>query len=347
MFLIVQIPCFNEELTLPRVLAGIPRQIPGVNRVDVMVVDDGSSDATAETARRLGVEHVVRHKTNTGLAGAFRSGLDRALALGADIIVNMDGDNQYDGKDIPRLIQPILDGKADIVIGDRQADRNPHFSPMKRKLQKFGSFVVRLFSSTQAPDAVSGFRALSREAAYRINIVSSFSYTIEMVIQAGRKKLAIASVPIETNAPLRESRLFKSIPQFIQRSATTVLRMYAMYKPLRAFVYIGAIIVAIGLLPIIRFLVLFAMGDSAGHVQSLVLGAGLSTIGILTFLIGILGDLIGFNRQLLEMTLEKVRRIEAQIEWEKRAFTAFERNPPKIIADEEGERKAHIRIAEG
>ena len=310
MKLIVQIPCFNEELTLPQTVADIPRHIAGIERVEILVVDDGSSDRTAELARELGVEHVVRHRTNKGLARAFRSGLERSLALGADIIVNTDGDNQYAAADIPRLVAPILAGEADIVIGDRQTARVTHFSYFKKKLQALGSLAVRLLSHTEVPDAVSGFRALSREAALDLNIVSRFSYTIEMLIQAGRKRMAIASVPVGTNPKTRDSRLFKSVPGFVGRSATTMLRMYSMYHPLKAFFYIGLALTAVGVIPILRFLYFSLFESGLGHVQSLILGGVLVVIGLTTMLFGLLADLIGFNRQLIEMTLAKVRRLE-------------------------------------
>ena len=310
MKLIVQIPCFNEEATLRDTVADIPRAIDGVDQVEILIIDDGSSDRTVPLALQLGVDHIVQHTNNKGLARAFRSGIEAGLALGADIIVNTDGDNQYAGRDIPKLVRPILDGEADIVVGDRQTDKMAHFSPFKKALQRLGSRVVRLLSGTDVPDAVSGFRAISREAALQINIVSPFSYTIEMLIQAGRKRMAVASVPIATNAPTRKSRLFKSIPHFLQRSVSTMLRMYSMYQPLKIFLMIGTALSAAGLLPILRFLYFYAIGDSQGHVQSLILGGVLLIIGLTTFLIGLVADLIGFNRQLIEMTLEKVRRLE-------------------------------------
>lgn len=313
MKLIVQIPCLNEERTLPETVADIPRSIPGVDRVEILIIDDGSTDRTVEVAREIGVDHVVRHRNTKGLAPAFRTGIDACLRRGADIIVNTDGDNQYCGADIPALIQPILDGKADIVVGDRQTATVPHFSAFKKLLQKYGSAVVRRVSRTAVPDAVSGFRAISREAALHLNIVSPFSYTIEMLIQAGRKKMAVAAVPIRTNAKTRDSRLFRSIPQFLERSLTTMVRMYSMYRPLKFFVAIGALITLAGMLPILRFLYLYAVGDGEGHIQSLVLGGALLVIGLMTFLIGLVADLIGFNRQLMEMTLEKVRRIELEM----------------------------------
>jgi glycosyltransferase involved in cell wall biosynthesis len=313
MKLIVQIPAYNEEHTLPDVVRGVPRHIVGVDRVEILVVDDGSADKTAAVARQAGVDHIVRHKNNKGLARAFATGLDACLGLGADIIVNIDADHQYDPSDIPLLIQPILLGHADIVIGDRQPEVVEHFSPTKRRLQALGSSVVKSLSGTDVPDAVSGFRALSKDAALKLNIVSSFSYTTEMVIQAGRKNLAVTSVPIRTNAPTRPSRLFRSTSQFIARSTVTMARIFAMYKPLRTFLFIGSILFVAGILPILRFLYFWVNGNGQGHVQSLILGGVLVILGCLTLLVALVADLIGFNRQLIEMTLEKVRRIENEM----------------------------------
>jgi glycosyltransferase involved in cell wall biosynthesis len=310
MKLIVQIPCFNEEHTLPDTVADIPREIPGVDAVEILVVDDGSTDRTAEVARELGVDHVIVNKNNLGLARTFRKGLDACLRFGADIIVNTDGDNQYAGRDIPALIAPIVEGRADLVVGDRQTHKVPHFSYFKKLLQRLGSKMVRTLSGVQVPDAVSGFRAISREAAFRLNIISPFSYTIEMLIQAGKKHMAVVSVPVGTNPKTRESRLFKSIPKFIERSLTTMIRMYTMFQPLRVFFYIGTLLSLIGLVPVVRFLVFYFMGDGSGHLQSLVLGGVLLMMGFVAFLVGMVADLISFNRQLIEMTLERVRRME-------------------------------------
>ena len=313
MKLIVQIPCYNEEATLPETVAAIPRLIQGIDKVEILIIDDGSTDRTVEVARGLGVDHIVTQTRNRGLANAFRAGLDACLKAGADIIVNTDGDNQYSGADIPRLVRPILDGRADIVVGDRETQRVAHFSPLKKFLQALGSGVVRRLSGLEVPDAVSGFRAISREAALRLNIVSGFSYTIEMLIQAGRKRMAVASVPIATNKVTRKSRLFKSIPNFIKRSVATMLRIYAMYQPLKVFAMVGGVLAVIGVLPIFRFLYFYAIGDGEGHVQSLILGGALVIIAVVSFLIGLVADLIGFNRQLLEMTLEKVREMELKL----------------------------------
>lgn len=313
MKLIVQIPCFNEEQTLSQTVADIPRQIEGVDRVEVLIVDDGSTDRTIEIAREAGVDHIVVNKRNQGLAASFRNGLDMSLKLGADIVVNTDGDNQYAGWDIPKLIAPILAGTADIVIGDRQTDGIEHFSKGKKVLQKLGSGLVRSLSGTDVPDVVSGFRAYSRDAALQMNIVSTFSYTIETVIQAGSKQLAVTSVPVETNEKTRESRLFSSIPKFIERQLNTIVRMYSMYKPLRVFFYLGTILMVVGLIPIIRFLYFYVTGDGGGHIQSLILGGSLTILGFITYLIALLADLVGFNRKLLELTLEKVRRLELSL----------------------------------
>jgi len=314
MKLIVQIPCYNEEATLPQTLADIPREIPGVDEVEILIVDDGSTDGTVLVARELGVDHIVRHKRNRGLAATFRTGLDACLRLGADVIVNTDGDNQYAGRDIPKLIAPILRGEADMVVGDRQTWHVAHFSRGKRMLQAVGSYVVRKLSETDVPDTVSGFRAFSREAALQTNIVSPFSYTIETIIQAGKKRMAIASVPIGTNGKTRNSRLFKSIPQFIGKSVGTIVRMYAMYHPLRVFFYISMALMLLGAVPIVRFLYFYFAGNGSGHVQSLVLGGALLSMGFLALMVGLVADLISFNRQLLEFILEKTRRLALQTE---------------------------------
>lgn len=310
MKLIVQIPCFNEEHTLPQTVADIPKKIDGIDRIEVLVIDDGSSDRTVETARELGVQHIVRNKKNIGLARTFRRGLDACLRAGADIIVNTDGDNQYAGADIAKLVQPIIEGRADMVIGDRQTSQIAHFSRAKKLLQWLGSGIVRKLAGIWVPDTVSGFRAFSREAAIRTNVVSSFSYTIETVIQAGKKDIVVVSVPVSTNRKTRESRLFKSIPSFIERQVSTIVRMYAMYQPLRVFFYIGSILIVLGLIPILRFLYFYFTAGGEGHIQSLILGGVLLIMGFIAYLAGLVADLISFNRQLLEMTLEKVKRLE-------------------------------------
>jgi len=310
MKLIVQIPCYNEEQTLPGTIKHIPRKIEGVDQVEILIIDDGSIDRTVEVAKEIGVDHIVRNICNKGLARSFLAGLDACLRLGADIIVNTDGDNQYKGEDIPKLIEPILKGEADIVIGDRQTDKVAHFGFAKKKLQKIGSWVIRGLSETDVPDAVSGFRAFRREAAMQMNIVSPFSYTIETIIQAGKKHLAVTSVPIGTNPKTRESRLFKSIPNFIERSLTTMIRMYTMYQPLRVFFYIGFFFILAGLIPSVRFLIYYFMGQGGGHIQSLIFAAILFIVGFQVLMMGLIADVIGFNRKLIEETLLRVRRIE-------------------------------------
>ena len=310
MKLIVQIPCLNEAETLPRTVADIPRKIPGIDAVEILVLDDGSTDETADVARALGVDHIVRNRRTMGLARSFRRALDASLRAGADIIVNTDGDNQYVGADIPKLVAPILAGTADIVVGDRETGRLAHFSPVKKLLQRAGSGVVQRLAGMDVPDTVSGFRAISREAAFQLNIVSAFSYTTEMVIQAGKKRLAVASVPIRTNPHTRPSRLAQGIPHFVARSSSTMVRTYAMYQPLRVFFYIGGVLCLLGLFPIVRFLYFYASGSGAGHIQSLVIGGSLLVMGFLAWMIGLVADLIAVNRNLLETVLERLRRIE-------------------------------------
>ncbi len=292
MKLIVQIPCFNEEATLPQTVADIPREVEGIDRVEILVIDDGSSDRTVAVAESLGVDHIVRNKHNMGLAKTFRKGMDTALALGADIIVNTDGDNQYAGQDIPKLVGPILDGQADIVVGDRETAKVEHFSRSRKFLQWLGSAVVRRLAGIRVPDTVSGFRAFSREAAIKLNIVSNYSYTIETVIQAGKRQLEVRSVPVRTNPKTRESRLFKSVPSFVNNSLLTMVRVYAMYKPLRLFFYIGTLLFLLGLIPILRFLYLYLLGYGAGHVQSLVLGGVLLMMGFIAYLGGLVARAI-------------------------------------------------------
>ena len=313
MKIIIQIPCYNEASTLPATIRDLPTNIAGIDAIEYLVIDDGSTDGTADIAASLGVHHVISNKTNIGLARSFARGLDYALMSGADIVVNTDGDNQYAGSDIARLVEPILAGRAEVVIGDRQTARIAHFSPVKKALQTFGSAVVRTFSGVMVPDAVSGFRAISRSAGMRINIVSSFSYTIEMLIQVGRKGISYESVPIATNAKTRDSRLFKSIFQFIERSGTTALRMYAMYAPLRIFSLIGIGIALFGSLPILRFVYFYLNNEGEGKVQSLVLGCALMTAGVIAFILGLLADLLGRNRQLIELTLERVRDMDYRL----------------------------------
>ncbi|KEO88274.1 glycosyl transferase [Erythrobacter sp. JL475] len=333
--LIIQIPCLNEAETLPATLAKLPRQIDGVDTIEYLIIDDGSSDDTSGVARRWGVHHIVRHRRNRGLAEAFRSGIDRCLAEGADIIVNTDADGQYEGADIAKIVAPVVAGEADICIGDRSVARNEHFGLGKRMLQRLGSYVVRTLSATDITDAVSGFRAISRDAAQRINITTDFSYTTDMLIQAGRKRLAITSVPIRTHAATRPSRLFKSIPRFIQQTGVTILRAYTTFNSLRVFVGLGMLATLIGLVPIGRFLWFYFSGDGDGHVQSLVIGGALLTVGVLVATLGILADLIATNRKLLEANMLKLRRIE-----EKLIEAEAQRSAPAALDTTETLRKA-------
>lgn len=313
--LIIQIPCYNEEQTLPQTLHDLPRAIPGVDVIEVLVIDDGSSDRTRDVARAHGVQHIVRHAHNRGLAQAFLSGLQAAVHAGADIIVNTDADNQYRGEDIVRLVQPILAGHADMVIGDRGVAQHPYFSPVKRWLQQMGSWVVGQAAGVQVPDATSGFRAFTREAALRLLVLSEYSYTLETLIQAGARRMAVVHVPIRVNPQTRPSRLMRSIPDFLSHSATTIVRIYAMYRPLRIFVGAGLLFLVAGLILGLRFLYfLIVQGSGVGHVQSLILMAVLLIVGFQTMLIGLLADLVGFNRKILEETLYRLRRIELELE---------------------------------
>ena len=312
--LIIQIPCLNEAEVLPETLSKLPRSVPGVDEIEYLIIDDGSSDDTSGVAKRWGVHHIVRHRRNKGLAEAFRSGIDKCLAEGADIIVNTDADGQYEGADIAKIVAPVAAGEADICIGDRVVGSNEHFGAGKRLLQRFGSYVVRTLSATDITDAVSGFRAISREAAQRINITTEFSYTTDMLIQAGRKRMAITSVPIRTHAATRPSRLFKSIPKFIQQTGVTILRAYTTFNSLRVFVGLGVLATLVGLLPIGRFLWFFVNGDGDGHIQSLVIGGALLTVGVLVATLGILADLIATNRKLMESSLHKLRKLEEKLD---------------------------------
>lgn len=310
MKLFVQIPCYNEEATLPLVVRSIPRQIPGVDEVRILVINDGSHDRTVEVARELGVDYIVSHRGNRGLAATFQTGLDACLQLGADIIVNTDGDNQYPQAEIPNLIAPILRGEADMVVADRQTDQISHFSAQKKVLQRFGSWMVRRLADAQVADAPSGFRAFTREVAERLNVVSTYSYTLDTLIQAGRGKMKIANVPVLTNAKTRESRLMRGTMDYLANSAATLLRVYAMYESLKVFFVIGALIMLIGSAFVGRWMFYYFQGEGEGKVQSLVLAAALLIIGFNIWGMGLLANLIGSNRRLLELLTYRVKRIE-------------------------------------
>lgn len=310
MKLIIQIPCFNEEKTLPQTMSELPREIKGIDIIEYLIINDGSNDRTVEVARELGIHHIVSFKQNKGLARGFMAGIDTCLHLGADIIVNTDADNQYCGDDIIKLVQPILENNADMVIGERPIDETEHFSWKKKKFQRIGSWVVRLASKTEIPDAPSGFRAYSREAALRLNVINEYTYTLETIIQAGRNKTALMSVPIRTNKETRKSRLFSSMWSYIKRSASVIIRAFMMYKPLKFFCGIGSIIFLLGVLIGIRYLMYFFQGTGDGHIQSLILAAVLLMIGFQTIIIGLLADLIAANRKVLEDIQYRVRKIE-------------------------------------
>ena len=308
--LVIQIPCLNEAATLPATIRDLPKHIPGIDSIEVLVIDDGSQDGTADVARSCGADHVVRFRSNKGLAAAFAAGLDTALKLGADFIVNTDGDNQYAGRDVSTLLMPILRGEADIVIGDRNVRTLRHMSGLKRWLQLLGSWVVRQVSNTRVPDTTSGFRAYSREAALQLTIVSEFSYTLESIIQAGKKRMAVAHVPVATNETTRESRLFDSVPSYIRRSAATIVRTYAMYEPLKVFTVAGLVMFSSGLLISARFLFYYFNGQGQGHMQSLILSAVLMIVGFQVLLIGLMADVISANRKLTEEVLYRMRSLE-------------------------------------
>jgi glycosyltransferase involved in cell wall biosynthesis len=313
MKLIIQIPCKDEQEQLPSTLADLPRELPGVDRVEWLVIDDGSTDDTVEVARRHGVDHVVRLTNNKGLAAGFQAGLDACLKLGADVIVNTDADNQYYGGDIGKLIEPVLAGRADMVVGDRDISNHPEFKPLKKRLQHLGSAVVRRASGTNVPDTTSGFRAYNREAALQVQVVSKYTYTLESIIQAGRQLVALDHVAIRTNPKTRDSRLFSSMWSYIRRNSVAIFRVYAMYEPLRVFLTLAGMVGVVATVIWARFLYFYVVGEGGGHVQSLILGAVLINAAVVLAALGIIGDLLAASRTLQQRTLERVRRIELQV----------------------------------
>ena len=310
MKLIIQIPCKDEAEQLPATLADLPRELPGFDAVEWLIIDDGSTDSTIAVAREHGVNHIVRLTNNKGLASAFQAGIDTALKLGADVIVNTDADNQYRGEDVAKLVEPILAGRADMVIGDREVGSVDEFSPLKKRLQRVGSRIVRAASSTAVPDTTSGFRAYNREAALQIMIVSRFTYTLESIIQAGKQLVAIDHVPIRTNPRTRESRLFPSMWSYVRRNATSIFRIYAQYEPLRVFLAVAGmlLIAALGVWTV--FFVAYVQGKGSGHVQSLILGAVLFNAAVVVGALGVIGDLLSAQRTMIQRTHERVRRVE-------------------------------------
>jgi glycosyltransferase involved in cell wall biosynthesis len=310
MKLIIQIPCYNEEETLPITYNDLPKEIEGVDEIEYLIINDGSKDRTVEVARELGIHHIVDFPQNKGLAKAFMAGIDVCLRLGADIIVNTDGDNQYNGSDIGKLIQPILNNEAEVTVGDRQTDTIEHFSSLKKKLQKLGSWVVRLASRSKVTDTTSGFRAYSRDAAMKLNVTGEYSYTLETIIEAGRKKVAIENVKIGTNEKLRESRLFKSMSGYIKKSGSTIVRTYTIYRPLKVFLSIGTLLLIIGLFIGARYIYFFALGSGDGHIQSLILCAIFMMTGFQVCIFGILADAISMQRKVVDELLYRVKKIE-------------------------------------
>lgn len=313
MKLIIQIPCYNEAETLEIALNDLPKQIKGIDVIEYLVINDGSSDHTVAVAKNWGVHYIVNFTKNKGLAKGFLAGLDACLKNGADIIVNTDADNQYCGADIEKLVRPILDGKSDIVIGERPIDQTEHFSPLKKKLQHFGSWVVRKASDTEIPDAPSGFRAYSRDAAMRLNVTNEYTYTLETIVQAGREKIAMESVPVKTNEELRPSRLFHSMFGYVKKSMVTIVRAFMMYKPLKFFMIMGSIPFLFGIGIGIRFLIYLYIGQAGGHVQSLVLASTLLMIGFMTYMIGLQADIIAANRKILEDVQYRMKKVEYSI----------------------------------
>ncbi len=321
MKVIVQIPCYNEEESLPDVIAGMPKSIPGVDVLETLVIDDGSTDRTVEMARQLGVTHIVRHSGNKGLAAAFQTGLDACLRLGADIIVNTDGDNQYPQAMIPELVAPIIRGEAEMVVGDRQVRRIEHFSPVKKVLQVMGSWVVRQASGTEVPDAPSGFRALSREAALRLNVITNYTYTLETIVQAGKKNIKIASIPVTTNVVRRKSRLVRGIFDYVKKSGATIVRLYAMYEPLKVFFYIGLVLLGIAAFGALKILFHYFFQEGMNFRQTFDRHAPTTIVTLITlvfgfqiWLIGLLADLIAASRRLTEEVLYRVKRTELELD---------------------------------
>lgn len=310
MKLIIQIPCYNEEKTLPTTFKDLPKKIDGIDEIEYLIIDDGSKDRTVEIAKTLGIHHIVKFSNNRGLARGFMAGIDACLRLGADIIVNTDGDNQYKGQDIVKLIEPIINGKAEIVVGDRETDNIEHFSSLKKRLQKLGSSVVRKASNSKVADTTSGFRAYSRNAAMRLNVISEYTYTLETIIAAGRKKLSIENVKIGTNEKLRESRLFKSMWGYIKRSTSTIIRTYTMYSPLKVFLTLGGVLFFIGTVIGIRYLTFMFSGLGRGHIQSLILTCILTISAVQISMFGLLADSIAANRKINDELLYRVKKIE-------------------------------------
>lgn len=318
MKLIIQIPCYNEAETLEIALNDLPKHIEGIDKIEYLIINDGSKDNTVEVARKWGVNYVVNFRRNKGLAKGFMAGIDACLRNGADIIVNTDADNQYCGEDIEKLVRPILDGKSDIVIGERPIDKTAHFSPLKKKLQHFGSWVVRKASNSDIPDAPSGFRAYSREAAMRLNVTNEYTYTLETIVQAGREKIAQTSVPIRTNGELRPSRLFNSMMGYVKKSMVTIIRAFMMYKPLKFFGSIGFVSFMLGVLLGIRYIIYLIADPATGHVQSLILAAILMIVGVQTIIVGLSADIMSANRKILEDVQYRVRQLDYKINSEEK-----------------------------
>lgn len=312
--LIIQIPCYNEATTLPQTVADLPRELPGIDCIEYLVIDDGSRDETVAVAREIGVHHIVQLPHNMGLANAFATGLEACLLRGADLIVNTDADNQYVGTEIRHLVEPILAGRAELVIGDREVGKIASFSPLKRLLQQLGSWVVSQAAMLRVPDAASGFRAMTKEVALRTLVLGNYSYTLETLIQAGARRISVLFVPIRTNAPTRPSRLQRNMPHFLSNQAMAIIRAYTLYRPLRLFLMVGALLLAGGSAIGVRFVYFYVVGQGNGHIQSLILAAILLIVGFQVTLIGLLADLVGFNRKMLEETLYRLRRLEQRLD---------------------------------